>query len=190
MTPRPGPGAYSGECSMPTKVQCSNPSCGHTVAVPDGKTLTKCPKCQGRLQSAVDTLGTGHFRLAQDTAGDPPAPIAQTQNTGHVRLGKDTGGEKPSPAAQPQGPGQSAKRPRTTTQVECIGRFQIRTKLGAGAFGTVYRAFDPQMAREVALKVPNPGTLDSEKAIARFLREAKAAGQLKHANIVTIHEVH
>src|SRR5689334_5594918 len=51
-----------------------------------------------------------------------------------------------------------------------IGRFQIRAQLGAGAFGAVYRAYDPQLDREVALKVPHPGTLENSKAVDRFLR--------------------
>ena len=38
-----------------------------------------------------------------------------------------------------------------------LGRFEIRSKLGAGAFGAVYRAYDPLLEREVALKVPHPG---------------------------------
>jgi hypothetical protein len=70
-----------------------------------------------------------------------------------------------------------------------IGRFQIRAELGQGAFGTVYLAFDPQFGREVALKVPHPGTLANPKACERFLREAMAAGRLQHPNIVPIFEV-
>ena len=67
-----------------------------------------------------------------------------------------------------------------------IGRFVVRGKLGAGAFGIVYRAYDPQLDREVALKVPNAGTLDSPKRVERFLREAKAAAGLRHPHIVPV----
>ncbi|HEV3236898.1 MAG TPA: serine/threonine-protein kinase, partial [Gemmataceae bacterium] len=69
-----------------------------------------------------------------------------------------------------------------------IGRFQIRALRGAGAFGTVYRAYDPQLDREVALKVPLAGVLDSPLRIERFLREARAAAQLRHPHIVPVHE--
>jgi len=78
-------------------------------------------------------------------------------------------------------------RPASATQLPTlIGRFQIRAKLGAGAFGTVYRAYDPQLDREVALKVPNPGTLDRPQRIKRFLREAQSAAGLRHPHIVPI----
>src|SRR4051812_35534457 len=56
-----------------------------------------------------------------------------------------------------------------------VGRFVIRRKLGSGAFGTVYQAYDPQLDRVVALKVPNPGVMADAKRAERFLREAKAA---------------
>jgi hypothetical protein len=65
-----------------------------------------------------------------------------------------------------------------------IGRFVLGDRLGAGAFGAVYRAFDPHLRREVALKVPHLGTLDNPRAIERFLREATAAAQLRHPHIV------
>ena len=67
-----------------------------------------------------------------------------------------------------------------------IGRFEIRSRLGSGAFGTVYRAYDPVLDREVALKVPRAAVLESLKARARFLREPKAAAQLRHPNIVPV----
>jgi WD40 repeat protein/tRNA A-37 threonylcarbamoyl transferase component Bud32 len=69
-----------------------------------------------------------------------------------------------------------------------VGRFQVRARLGAGAFGAVYRAYDPQLEREVALKVPHPGTLDTQARVERFLREARAAAQLRHPSIVPVHD--
>ncbi|HEX8203953.1 MAG TPA: serine/threonine-protein kinase [Isosphaeraceae bacterium] len=71
---------------------------------------------------------------------------------------------------------------------EQIGKFQIRARLGAGGFGAVYRAYDPQLDREVALKVPHPGTLDTTEAVQRFLREAKTAARLHHPQIVPVHD--
>jgi WD40 repeat protein len=67
-----------------------------------------------------------------------------------------------------------------------IGRFRIRACLGSGASGTVYRAYDTVLEREVALKVPHPGLIEGSKASERFLREAKAAAALHHPNIVPI----
>jgi WD40 repeat protein len=69
-----------------------------------------------------------------------------------------------------------------------IGRFVVRSRLGAGAFGTVYRAWDPQLEREVALKVPQATVLDSPKRVERFLREAKAAAGLHHPAIVPVYD--
>jgi WD40 repeat protein/tRNA A-37 threonylcarbamoyl transferase component Bud32 len=77
---------------------------------------------------------------------------------------------------------------QAATANQRLGRFEIRARLGGGAFGIVYRAFDPQLEREVALKVPRPGTLDSAEAVERFMREAKAAAQLRHPNIVPIYD--
>lgn len=69
-----------------------------------------------------------------------------------------------------------------------VGRFLIREWLGEGAFGVVYRAVDPQLDREVALKVAKPASLTSSERVERFLREGKAAAQLRHPHIVPVFE--
>jgi serine/threonine protein kinase/WD40 repeat protein len=67
-----------------------------------------------------------------------------------------------------------------------LGRFEIRSSLGAGGFGAVYRAYDPVLEREVALKVPRAAVLEKPEARARFLREPKAAARLQHPHIVPV----
>jgi serine/threonine protein kinase len=71
-------------------------------------------------------------------------------------------------------------------QVKRLGRFEIRGRLGSGAFGTVYRAYDPQLDREVALKVPHTVRLENPRFVKRFLNEAKLAARLQHPHIVPV----
>jgi serine/threonine protein kinase len=64
----------------------------------------------------------------------------------------------------------------------------LRKKLGSGAFGTVYRAYDPRLDREVALKLLRAEALASPKALERFQREARAAARMQHPHIVAVHD--
>jgi WD40 repeat protein len=73
-----------------------------------------------------------------------------------------------------------------TLPFERLGRFVVRARLGVGAFAAVYQAYDPVLDREVALKVPHPGSLGSPRMVERFRREAKAAAQLRHPAIVPL----
>jgi serine/threonine protein kinase len=72
-----------------------------------------------------------------------------------------------------------------------LGRYRIVGELGRGAMGTVYRAHDPLIEREVAIKTLHPDLPPDVIAEVRerFLREAKSAGRLNHPNIVTIFDV-
>ncbi len=72
-----------------------------------------------------------------------------------------------------------------------IGRYEVISALGQGAMGTVYKAIDPLIERTVAIKTINLNLSKEERTEfeARFYREAKSAGRLSHANIVTIYDV-
>ncbi len=71
-----------------------------------------------------------------------------------------------------------------------LGKYQIRRELGRGAMGVVYEGFDPLIERVVAIKTIRPDQLDEGAAdlLARFRREAQAAGRLNHPGIVSIYE--
>lgn len=70
-----------------------------------------------------------------------------------------------------------------------IGRYDILKLLGQGAMAIVYEAYDPYIDRTLAIKLlREERCLDNENR-TRFLREAKAAGNLSHPNIVTIHDI-
>ena len=70
-----------------------------------------------------------------------------------------------------------------------LGRYELRSLLGAGGMGEVYRAHDPTLSRDVAIKVlPSACSADPERLL-RFEREARAAGALNHPNIHSIYDV-
>jgi serine/threonine-protein kinase len=74
-------------------------------------------------------------------------------------------------------------------QPETLGKYEIKRQLGRGAMGTVYEGWDPIIERRVAIKtvnLPDASDPETEEALARFRREAQAAGRLTHPNIVGV----
>ena len=72
-----------------------------------------------------------------------------------------------------------------------IGKYEIRRELGRGAMGVVYEGYDPVIERTVAIKTIRPEQLEKTQAVeilARFKREAQAAGRLSHPHIVAIYD--
>ena len=77
----------------------------------------------------------------------------------------------------------------TITAGTRLGRYEIRSKLGAGGMGEVYLALDTELNRTVAIKTLPDDLASNEHRLRRFIQEAQAASALNHPHILTIHEI-
>jgi serine/threonine protein kinase len=73
--------------------------------------------------------------------------------------------------------------------MENIGKYKIIRMIGEGGMGRVYEAVDPIIGRRVAIKTIALNIAADAETRARFFREAQAAGQLSHPNLITIHDI-
>ena len=127
----------------------------------------RCPQCHHPVEIVADELLTAvdcpscgsRFTLAEDA-------VSVTRDD--PRLAETASG---------------AGRPAAT-----IAHFELVECVGTGAFGSVHKACDQTLDRTVAVKIPRRGQLTGDDA-ERFLREARSVAQLRHANIVAVHEV-
>jgi serine/threonine protein kinase len=76
----------------------------------------------------------------------------------------------------------------TPGTVRTIGHFELLEHVGGGQFGTVWKARDTELDQIVAVKVPRRGQIEGPEA-EMFVREARAAAQVKHPGVVAVHEV-
>ena len=72
---------------------------------------------------------------------------------------------------------------------ETIGRYEVTEYIGSGGMADVYRAYDPDIERHVAVKLLKEEHCMNDEHVSRFMREGQAAGALTHPNIVTIHDI-
>ncbi|MCA9116062.1 MAG: protein kinase, partial [Planctomycetaceae bacterium] len=111
-----------------------------------------------------------------------PTPSAATGRKETISFGRASA-DTSTDLQQPRKDGTALSKGDT------LGRFEILKVLGEGGFGRVYHANDPQLDREVALKVPHVAALGSPEMLERFMQEARSAANLLHANICPVHEI-
>ena len=159
---------------MPNAPSC--PHCSSAVPSTDAPIAT-CPACGRPLSTSATDV------TLDPPAGSPPAPANVATLDPPPDADRPAQLETLDPGDAPSAPsGSSATLPAT------VGRFEVTAQLGEGAFGVVYRAYDPMLDREVAVKVGKPHMLDTPDRVERFLREAKAAANLRHPHIVPLFE--
>ncbi|MCA9694356.1 MAG: serine/threonine protein kinase, partial [Myxococcales bacterium] len=93
----------------------------------------------------------------------------------------------PTEAARAEGEATADASTATLASGTRVARYRIVAPIGRGGFGVVYRAHDPQLDRDIALKLLRTDQSDAE-ARARLLREARAAARIRHPNVVAIHD--
>ena len=134
--------------------------------------------------SAVRATGVTRATSAMNASRD----FARTHASGAaVDLSTDTSLPQPANAAVVETLPGSARA--DAPAVRQVGRYLIGERLGRGGMATVFKAHDPDIGRDVALKFLHATLCEDAEYHTRFLREARAAGGLSHPNIVTVHDV-
>jgi tRNA A-37 threonylcarbamoyl transferase component Bud32 len=160
---------------------------------PSGDQLVAAPAGAAGSKPGSGSGGRKRSRRGDDrdgkraTEGDRRPVRTQEAGTGHpddaVSPSQATALDETLPSARGDGNlGEGAK----------VGRYDVLERVGAGGMGVVYRAYDPELHREVALKLLK-ASRGSEKAEAkrrkRLLREARAMAQLSHPNVIPVYDV-
>src|SRR4051794_33751236 len=163
-------------CSMKIPVRCPNQACGQMSQLPeDGlNRVFRCPSCRTKL-----TFGASVVR-ARET------PIYASEDS---RLDAEFDSNGPGPLLSMEA-GQSPPRaePSELERTCRLGRLQLRDRLGAGSFATIYHAFDPLLERDVTLKIFHAAEEDCCGDNDHFSTEVKALARLRHPRIVAIYD--
>ncbi len=152
-----------------------------------------CSGCQGKLEAEA----SGEVIMLPAAVRDlprhePPKNSALWKAIDSVvgEVVRTTSAYKPAPLAAIDDDVLEFLTPTTLpNRIGTLGEFEIVRRVGRGGMGVVLHAFDPDLQRDVAIKVLDPELSSNKTARQRFCREARAAAAVSHENIVTVHRV-
>ena len=159
------------------------PSCGEQL--PANSPREFCPRCLFRVAMDSDRAGASRH-------GTHAAAASQTVTAGHV-LDAITATIGPVPRVLLRdtdgGTEPRVYRPGGAADLEFGTRYRIDGEIARGGMGAVLRGRDPDLGRDVALKVLREDFRDDADMVRRFVEEAQIGGQLQHPGIVPIYEM-
>jgi serine/threonine-protein kinase len=150
-----------------------------------------CPVCQQALEELTASCTAGaSVTLAGAGVSSPGEPSAK--NTAFWRELKAA--FPPRPSTTPPVLCRSRASGATAAEAEAplpaqLGRYELREEIARGGMGAVLRGHDPDLGRDLAIKVLLPGLRHDPAVVSRFREEAQIGGQLQHPGIVPVHEV-
>lgn len=153
-------------------VSCPHCDESHSLSALETTQVITCDSCGGTKDGGVDETDAATLLPDMEQSLSAVATILPLNDT------------KPVPKFRDD----SSLSSINSRPPEYLGHFQLVKKLGEGVCGTVYKAVDTKLDRTVAIKIPR-GSLIDESETEQFVREARAAAQLRHPNIVSVHEV-
>ena len=106
-----------------------------------------------------------------------------------VRAEEETVGPESGSTERSPGDSSDTAEGEAPPNTQRIGKYEILKPLGRGGMGAVYKAFDPVLERDVAIKVMLPETAGDPEQKQRFEREARAVARLSHPGIVTVFDL-
>jgi len=151
--------------------------------VKPGRFTPACSRCKQRFSMTIDAAGQASVHVLEERPAST-ATIAQTAAPAKAAAAAVAVAEAP-PVAAPEAP----PRPSVPALTGTLGGYVLEKQIGQGGMGAVYLARQVSLDRPVALKIMNPEWAHDPAFVARFTREAYAAAQLTHHNIVQIHDI-
>jgi serine/threonine protein kinase len=155
-----------------------------------------CSSCGNSLRatSSLSTKGGGAAAAARPAPDDdltvsgiilPPVPAAEVGTL-------TPPGATPPPlddGTTAQGPWATGRAAKAADEVDFGPRYRLGRILGEGGMGAVYKAYDRELDRTVALKLVRPGLADNPTAVQRFKQELLLASKITHKNVLRIHDL-
>jgi WD40 repeat protein len=140
--------------------------------------LEDCPEC-GRMAERLDDIPDALAAALRGLATPTPSADGRT----------GTWPDGPAAAADTAVPAAERTLPAAEPSPKWLGRYEVLEELGRGGMGVVYKGYDPDLKRHVALKVILAGRHATPAESVRFHREAEAAARVRHPNLVQIYEI-
>lgn len=184
---------------MVVRIQCPRKECAQSVHLPETTfsiISIRCPSCRQPFHVDPETFLTASAPAYSSTVDAIPsadASSAAVEFCSSAETATNIKAGDPDTATVSFAMAVSSVEKTDGSHADALdgpqlGRFCIRQLLGEGAFGKVFEAYDPKLDRPIALKVAKAERIASASMAERFLREAKAAANLRHPNIVPIYD--